>query len=640
MQNKFGIKDFVLLMGVIIILITLWLRMYQEDRKWGEVRDSQAQIGEIQSTLARIQRQMDQGLMVAAPSGVPAAGGEGVTAGRPAWARDGVPIDSTGPWNYTTDPFEQEGFATGGEFTEIFEGQPSKITPFLYADVYGRRVNDVVAESLGWYDPETLKMRGRLAESWQYDPNGEWLRVKIRDSARFSTGDQVLADDVRWTHDELLFNPEIEAERFRSVYNAIDSIEIIGDPATSKVVEFHFKEPRFDNLDQAFGFKVLPRKVYEVLIESPATFNQSTGLLVGSGPFRLERVDIDDQWAPPEDIVLVRNDFYWGPKSPLDRLRFKTIQDSLARLTAFESGEGDMMRPTSAQFDIKSQDDRFTDRFDAKQWYNMRGGYAFIGWQTGPRNGGRTPPFSDKRVRKAMTMLTDRERIIRDIGKDLLRPATGPFLSSTPQANPDIEPWPYDPDRAAALLAEAGWEDRDGNGVLENDRGDEFEFEITFGQGSESTLQMVTYLQQAYAEAGIRMNLRPIDWSVLQSLLNARDFDAITFAWSASAPENDPEQIWHSKSIDNQGDNFIQWGSDDADRYIEEGRRTLDAEERMKVWHQLHSVFHEEQPYTFVYEMPWLRFATERSNNLQEYNSGLEYYEFWISPETAASPGF
>lgn len=237
----------------------------------------------------------------------------------------------------------------------------------------------------------------------------------------------------------------------------------------------------------------------------------------------------------------------------------------------------------------------------------------------------------------AMTLLIDRDRLRRDISKGLTRAATGPFLSSTPQADPTIEPWPHDPARAVELLAEAGWVDRDNDKILENERGDEFVFELTFSQGSEGTLRMVNYIKDASASVGIRCVLRPIDFSVLSSILNNRDFDAITFAWSASAPESDPNQIWHSGSIDNQGDNFIQWSSPAADALIEEGRRTLDPEERMKVWHKLHRVFHEEQPYTFMDEMPWLRFTTKRVRNLNEYNSGLILDELWLAPSGGSS---
>lgn len=280
MQNKFGLKDFIFLVLLLGVGLSLWLGMVQDDRKWKELRTTQSQLNSIESSLARIQRQLDTGIAVARPAadpGVPSGG----SAVRPAWAREGVPVVVATPWDFSVDPYEQEGFTPGGEFIEIFEGQPSKITPFLYADVYGRRVVDLITESLGWYDPQTLELRGRLAEAWQYDPNGMWLRVKIRDAARFSNGDPVLAEDVRWTFEELLYNAEIEAERFRSVYNAMVRLEVIGDPETSKVVEYHFKEPRFDNLAQAFGHKILPKSVYQAWIESPATFNQSTGLAVG-----------------------------------------------------------------------------------------------------------------------------------------------------------------------------------------------------------------------------------------------------------------------------------------------------------------------------------------------------------------------
>lgn len=633
MQSKFGLKDFVLMMLVVLVGLGVWIKMFQDDRAWGAMQENKAKLREIEQQLARLQRSLDAGVIaapVSGPSARPAGSAAGSAPGSFPWAREGVEVTISQPWTYSTDPYEQEGFEEGGRFTELLEGQPPKLTPFLYADVYGRRVVDQVCESLGWYDPETLKMRGRLAEAWQYPPDGMWLRAKIHDRARFSDGEPVLAEDVRFSFHDVIHNEQIEAERFRGVYNGIARVEVVGDPATSKVVEFHFKETRFDNLEQAFGFKVIPKHIYSGWIESPTRFNESTGLLIGSGPFKMERVDPDDQWTPPSDIVLVRNELYWGPRAPLAEYRYGVIQDRLALLTAYTNGQGDMMRATSEQFDAKVQDPSFLEAHNAKNWFNMQGGYSFIAWQCGPRNG-RLTPFHDQRVRMAMTHLIDRDRIRRDIDKDLTRPATGPFLSSTPQADPSVTPWPYDLARARELLAEAGWVDRDNDGVLENERGDEFEFEIKFGHGSPGTLQMCEYIRGECARVGIRMKLTPIDWSTLQPTLSTRDFDAVTFAWSASAPENDPNQIWHSSSIQNQGDNFIQWNSAEADRLIEEGRRKVDADERMKVWHELHRHFHAEQPYTFLSEMPWLRFATKRSRNLQEYASGLEGHEFWVS---------
>lgn len=636
MQNKFGLKDFIITVLIVLVGVSVWLSMVQDDRKWKRLDGTEYKIKEIETHLARIQSTLDRGVPVNAvqATGSPAQTNTTSAASTDdAWAKPGYEVTRGKPWGFETDPYAQEGFEAGGGFTEMLEGQPPKITPYLYADVYGRRVNDLVTESLGWYNPVSLKMEGRLAEAWQYDPKGMWLRVKIDGRARFSNGDPVLAEDVRFTYQDLMFNPEIEAERFRSVYNAIKDIKIVGDPETSRVVEFEFFEPRFDNLDQALGFGILPKSVYSKWIESPTRFNESTGLAIGSGPFKLERVDENDQWTPPTDVVLVRNELYWAFTPPLAEYRYKVVQNRQALLTAYTNGEGDMMRCTPEQYDAKTQDAKFLEKNDARKWFNMRGGYAFIAWQCGERNGKLTP-FHDKRVRQAMTMIVDRDKIRRDIEENLTRVATGPFLSSTPQSDPEVKPWPHDLDKARELLAEAGWVDRDQNGVLENERGDEFEFEITFGQGSQGTLRMCELIKADCAKVGIRMNLRPIDWSTLQPILNTRDFDAVTFAWSASAPESDPTQIWSSKSIANQGDNFIQWSCPEADALIDKGRATLDFDQRMEIWHELHRVFHEEQPYTYLSEIPWTRFTTKRSHNIQEYNSGLEYYEFWVSRES------
>jgi peptide/nickel transport system substrate-binding protein len=643
MQNNFGLKDLVVIALILGLFVSVWVSIYQDDRRWDQTQLANDRLGKLEQQIVRLQTQIASRPVVVAPQpgtptpGVPASGQPVTTEARPtdtSWAREGVEVTISEPWAFSSNPHNDPGMVAGGEFVEIYEGQPPKLTPYTFSDVYGRRVTDLVAESLGWYDPKTLEIRGRLAEAWQYDPNGMWLRVKIRDEARYSDGSPVLAEDVRFTFHEIIFNQQIEAERYRSVYDAIDKVEVVGDPETSRVAEFTFKQAGFDNVDKALGFWILPKATYASWIESPSRFNQSTALTFGSGPFRFERIDPDNQWTPSEDIVLVRNEQYWGPKPVLDSYRIRVISDGTSRLVSYTSGGGDMMRANSQQFIEKRADRSFVENHDPRMWFNMRGGYSFIAWQTGPRNGQKLTPFHDKRVRQAMTLLLDRERIRRDISKNLVRAATGPFLSSTPQANPEIEPWPYDPDRGMALLAEAGWMDRDGDGMLEDEAGNPFTFEFTFSNGSEATQQMADFMQDALARRGIRMEQKIVDWSVMVESLNRRDFDAITFAWSASAPESDPYQIWHSDSIENQGDNFIQWSSPDADRLIEQGRRTLDYDERMKVWHQLHSVYHEEQPYTFLNELPWMRFTTKRSGNIQEYPSGLEYQEFWVGRES------
>lgn len=618
MQNRFGLKDFVLLVVMLAVGVSVWIGMVQDDRVFKQIAGVRNKIDNLEQRLSNLQTTIESGGIAVGTAPAAAQRDE-------SWARPGgAPVVWWPQPAYVTDPTGNDDYSVGGTFTEIFEGQPPTVTPYRYADVYGRRVVDLVCQTLGRYHPQTLKLEGVLAEAWQYDPEGRWLRVRIRPNARFSDGQPVTAEDVRFTFHEIVFNAEIQADRFRSTLEVIDRVEAVSD----RVVDFIFKEPMYRNLSAAVAdLFILPKHIYSEF--TPTQINESTSLLVGSGPFKLEKVDVADQWKPGEPIRLVRNEAYWGRKPALSGITFTVVQDSLARLTAFTNGQGDMMRATPKQYEAMAADSSFLEKYDPQMWFNMRGGYAFIAWQCGPRNG-RLTPFHDKRVRRAMTHLIDRDLLIRDIYKNLARPATSPFSSETPQSDPSIKPWPHSVETARAILAEAGWLDRNGNGVLENEEGNEFRFAITFGQGSEGTLQMVTYVKDQCAKVGIVCDLNPIDWSILSDILDKRDFDAVTFAWSPNDPESDPNQIWHSSQIDGTGDNFIQWNCPEADRLIDQGRATIDFDKRMKIWHQLHAVFHDEQPYTFMLEMPWLRFLDKRVGNFQKYRSGFEYQELYI----------
>src|SRR5205814_7208389 len=116
----------------------------------------------------------------------------------------------------------------------------------------------------------------------------------------------------------------------------------VRDPRT---VAFTFKSAFYSNLDAALTLPVLARHFYD-RFDAP-TINRSTGLLRGSGPFRLATLDPDHQWAPPDPVVLIRNERSWAGRPPLDTIRFKGVTDAEARLTEYRAGEAQMITPTS-----------------------------------------------------------------------------------------------------------------------------------------------------------------------------------------------------------------------------------------------------------------------------------------------------
>ena len=135
------------------------------------------------------------------------------------------------------------------------------------------------------------------------------------------------------------------------------------------------------------------------------------------------------------------------------------------------------------------------------------------------------------------------------------------------------------------------------------------------------------------------MKVKPIDWAAMSDILKSRGYDALTMGWSASSPESDPRQIFHSESIKEGGDNFVQWSSPEADKAIDAIRATIDFEERRKAWVEFQKVIHEEQPYTFIRVAPWLRFVKKDVGNVHMYKAGLEPWEFFRSAPAVSSPG-
>ena len=349
---------------------------------------------------------------------------------------------------------------------------------------------------------------------------------------------------------------------------------------------------------------------------------------MGSGPFRLERVNVNDQWTPGEPLVLVRNERYWATPVPLERVIFRAINDELPRLTAYKNGEGDMATPSAPQFASSIKDPEWAANNQNLNWVNMKSGNSFIAWNCGERNGKLTP-FHDRRVRLAMTHLLDREKMIRDIWAGIGMLSKGSALPISPASNPDNKAWPFDLAKAKQLLKEAGWEDRDNNGVIEDADGNEFVFEFTYSTGGEIAQRIALFIQDSCRAAGIRVTLRGIDWSVSDPIRKQRDFDAITMGWGANAPESDPKQIYHSASIKDQGDNFAQWNNPEADRLIDAGRRELDFEKRQKIWHEFELVMHNDQPYTWIRVQPFVRFVKPEIGNVHTYPKGLEPWEFF-----------
>ncbi|MAE67443.1 MAG: ABC transporter substrate-binding protein [Phycisphaeraceae bacterium] len=636
MQNRFGFRDFVLVVLLLAVLVAVLLAMLQFDRQHATIREIVVQIEQqnksqarVEAQLGAIQSQLEQGVAITGP---------GANGDRP-------PVSD--PFLRVRAARAQPDFADGDWLVDSFGARVARVTPLISGDVYGSQIQNQVLESLCDRDPDTLEWSGLLATSWEIDdrsaayeayvsehgkpdpsnpdpncPTAVVIRFTIRRGVTFSDGEPLTAEDVAYQY-ELIMNEQIDAPRARSVMrDKLESVE-----ATGKFeVVFKFREPYFESFALAASFSAMPKHFYEQF--TPEQINKQPGLLMGSGPYRMQS---PTDWAPGKPIILVRNERYWGEPAAFDRLVYREFDSEVPRLTALRNGEIDMyLRALPEHYLKMTKDPQVAETTQHYEAWRPVEGYGYIAWNQ--KRGGKPTRFADRRVRQAMTMLTNRQRLVDEALHGYGRIATGPFNPLSAQYNQDVEPWPHDVERARKLLAEAGFEDRDGDDVIESADGNPFIYKHTYPSGGDFWTNVLLMFKDDYAKAGIVMELDPLEWAVFGEKLKGRDFDAISLGWSAGI-EGDIHQMFHSSNIGEGADNFMSYANPDLDALIERARSTVVEEVRMPMWRQCHAILHEDQPYSFLYTRKYLCLIDKRIANVQQVKVGLNSLHEWYVPK-------
>ncbi|MCC7147249.1 MAG: peptide-binding protein [Phycisphaeraceae bacterium] len=625
MENRFGLRDLVVCFLLLCLITLVVLAMFQFDRQWQRINAVDNVLGEHTRDLARIRSLLEQ---APAPGSVPTRANSLPSDSAPGSAGGYSPTTAPSAAATPRDPFDRvraaqkmPGYALGDHYVTNFSVVPDRLTPLVSVDGYSSDVQSYVQESLADRDPDTLAWRPVLSTGWRISPDGLRIEFDVRYGVTFSDGEPFSADDVVYTFN-LIMNPQIEAPRLRAYYQKIQAVEKLDDDT----VVFIFKEPYFKAFEFAGGMPIMPKHFYEKY--TPTEFNQSTGLLMGTGPYRLAD---PTSWRPEpgKPIELVRNDRYWGQPPPFDKVVWRIIENDAARLTTFTNGETDDFTATPEQYLTLQKDQQLLSRTTHFEYFSPVYGYIYIGWNQ--RRNGQPTPFADVRVRRAMTMLTDRQRVIDEAYYGYGRVVTGPFTPGTPQADDTIKPWPFDPDAAKTLLKEAGYFDRNGDGVIDGPDGKPFEIELSYPSTSETYNRVVLFLKDTYAKAGIVLKPNPLEWSVLLQRIEQRQFTAISLRWGGVI-ETDPYQIFHSSQIAGTGDNVISYANPQLDALIDQARATVDDAKRMAIWHQVHRILHDDQPYTFMIGPKSLIFFDKRIHNIQMTRNGLNSITDWFVP--------
>ncbi len=671
------------ILAFIALAFMVWLTWWQADRREQRLDETRKQISGIKNDITKMRGAVDK-LTSSIRSGIVVTGQSSVSpgsSGSSGVAKKNIPP----PPAYLSEKAK----ALWGRYENYFtpEDDPIEIPPLdtKGADVDGR-INcwflGKPAAKVNWVTGNDSNMTTQVREYCEsrlgrvHDRNPSlWkpesaVRVEVNredvgDTPKFCEWVVFLRDDMYWhtpqvdltkyphlagehkvtSRDfkfrlDLILNEDVDCASLRNYYSECAGIEIVDDYCFI----VRWKKPQYNAITFTLDHRPAPYFVFAFDekgreyddSEVGAAFNTHWMYrdfkFVGHGPYYVA------EFNPSSHVLLRRFDRYFGETSLPKEIRQEMFPAAKMAVDKMESGDFDYVRMSAKDWDKKvnsGKETPFNDGSMEEEWA-WDTGYYFIAWKTTHKI------FRDVRVRRAMTMACDRNRVRDVIQHGKSKVLTGPQHVNSPFNPPDLEPLPFDLEASAALLKEAGWEDTDGDGVLDKqlEKGAErtdFRFVATLPSGSERADAIFKMFKEDLRKIGVEMTITRMAWAQFgEEALDGRSFECTTLGWNGSGWESDLYQIWHSSQIKSaRSSNFIEFNDKVTDELIERLRATFDVDERVRLQRKAHKRIAELQPYTFLTtrRIPWFSWKHRVGN----FAAGTRYA---VRPAVRMTPMF
>jgi peptide/nickel transport system substrate-binding protein len=467
----------------------------------------------------------------------------------------------------------------------IIESSPTNLDPRVGLDAQSERIDALIFDDLLDRD-EHLNVKPALAERWEI-PDPTTYVFHLQRNVKFHDGRPLTSRDVKWTFDSLLAG-KIRSTK-GSVYRFVDRIDA-PDDAT---VVFHLKQPVSSLLwnlsDGAIG--IVPFGSGDEMSQHP----------VGSGPFRFVSAQQD------KEVILERNDAYWGEKAKLPRVRFMVIPDDNTRALELRKGSADVAS-NSLPFDtvVTLQRDPGLNVMHAPGTI-----FSYMAFNM------RDPVLKDPRVRQALAYSIHREPIIHYLLRDFARPANSVLPPESWAYTADTIRYDYAPERARQLLDQAGYPAKDG-----------VRFHLTMTTSTEGSTRMIAaVLQQQLRDVQIALDIRTFEFAAFFADVTHGSFQVYSLRWIGGNEDPDIfEYVFHSAKFPPNGANRSFYRNTKLDTLIESARAELDAEKRKKLYVEIQQLVAEDEPYINLWYWDNVVVHTRRVGNMQLNPSGS--YDF------------
>lgn len=481
----------------------------------------------------------------------------------------------------------------------IADNVPGIFNPLVATKTTDQDINKIIYPSMleitdtGDYQPY-------LAESYEVSEDNLKMTFHLQEKAKWYDGEPVTAEDVAFTF-ESIFDKDFTGtsyEKVSSITGAKDKHEGTVDKADGvKVIDEHTIEFTFDNVYAPAFADIATRGIIPEHIwgDIPiAEFENQVDLFknpIGCGPYKVE------EYVEGQYINMTANEDFFLGKPKTEKFVIKIVTpDSI--LAEYQNGTIDIVSVR----DLTSDDlTTLTDTLGIEVVNFPNNVYRYIGINM------RKEVFQDKNLREALIYAIDRKQIIESIleGKGIIVDA--PFLPAgwAKADESKLTVRSYDPEKAKELLKESGYEDRDGDGIAENEDGVKLSFTYKIPSDSQITEQVALVVQQSFKDIGVNVELKTFEYQALatEAIFN-HDFDFYTLNCQFGL-DPDIKSWWHSSSVQDEVGvpswNFDGFKNEEVDKLIDQANATLDQDERKAAYNDAAAIISEEAPMIFLY---------------------------------------
>lgn len=431
--------------------------------------------------------------------------------------------------------------------------EPRGLDPALVDDGESAKITCNIYEGLLKYSKDSTKVEPSLAKSWEVSPDGLTYTFKLQEGVKFQDGTDFNAEAVKFNIERQIPPKVTEDMSYASfVYGSVKSVEAV-DATTVKITLNTPCTPFLKNLAMVFGGPIVSPKALQ---DNSNNVNQAP---VGTGPYKFVR------WDKGEDVVLIRNDEYWGEKAKTKNVVFKFIADNSARVVALNNGEADMIDGIDAT--VVSQ-----IKGAGNKLYEAKGmTINYMAYNTS------RAPFNDAKLRAAISQAVNVPELVKSLYQGYSEPATSILPTFMDGYDKSVAQVAYDPTAAAATLKAAGL----------------------------TEVHMITYTNprpyntangQALAEAiqgylskvGVTCKIDSYDWTTYKTKATEGDYDICYYGWTGD--NGDPDNFLNLLSVVDPSQNVARYSNTEFNDLIAKGLATPEGTERNAIYTQLEKI--------------------------------------------------